>query len=113
MLQLPGTDGHSVPVFADVLSRRLAQVLPLDADYQLAQKSPIDLELSVQIAPDLIANVQGGLVDCLRGLGVDVAALRWQLHTTLPPMNPTQKRRKIVCHASAFAVTSHDSSTHL
>jgi putative adenylate-forming enzyme len=109
MLQLPDMHGHAVPVFADVLSRCLAQSLPLQADYQLEQNGPVALELSAQVAPELIATIQHKLEDCLRGLGVNVAALHWQLYTTLPASLPTQKRRRIVRHAARRAVP-HDAS---
>ncbi|MFM9899920.1 MAG: F390 synthetase-related protein [Polaromonas sp.] len=94
-LQLADAQGRAVVVFSDVLSRALAQVLPLTADYRLVQDGPALLHLHADLALPELARVQRHLQATLQALGVHTAALRWALHQDLAAFEPTRKRRRI------------------
>lgn len=98
-LLLPGSDGVARPVFADVLTRALARVLPLTADYRLVQTGPAALRLHAALAPaepTTLAAVRDELARVLGALGVDAARLQWTLSAEVPAFDPTRKRRRIV-----------------
>ncbi|MFC5475105.1 F390 synthetase-related protein [Paraherbaspirillum soli] len=96
LLTLPGVDGKPVPVFPDMLSRALAQVLPMDADYRLIQQAPLALTLHAEIAADQLAAVRTHIEQALRQISVDVQRLSWTLLDQVPAFNPTIKRRRII-----------------
>ncbi len=93
-LRLPAADGRLITVFADVLSRAFAQVLPLAADYRLIQTGPRALSLHVE-STALAAQCQRRLQAVLNQLGVD-ATLTWTLHNRLPDSHIATKRRRII-----------------
>lgn len=95
MLHLPGRQGDDVPVFADLLSRALAQSLPVDADYRLLQTGPTSLTLQAQISTAMLPVVRAHLDQTLTQLGVATSALSWTLSPDVPAFDPTQKRRRI------------------
>ena len=97
-LVLPGRDGASRRVFADVCARALAQSLPLHADYRLTQTAPLALSLAVDgcHAVGALAVCQHHLVDVFARLGVATEALAWTLSPVVPASDLTQKRRRIV-----------------
>lgn len=96
LLRLPGRDGTVVEVFADALSRAIAQVLPLAADYRLEQTGRADLALHVAGASEALAGCQAHLQAFLARQGVDTSQLVWTLAPALPPIDFTVKRRRIV-----------------
>jgi putative adenylate-forming enzyme len=96
MLLLPDRNGETVSVFSDVLSRALAQVLPLDADYRLLQDGPASLRLHAPLAAEKLAALRAHLEQTLRHLGVDHDALAWTLLDQVPAFDPATKRRRIV-----------------
>lgn len=96
MLLLPGRDGETVSVFSDVLSRALAQALPLDADYRLLQDGPASLRLHAPLAAEQLAAVRTHLAQTLCQLGIDHEALTWTLLDQVPAFDPATKRRRIV-----------------
>jgi putative adenylate-forming enzyme len=97
MLVLAAKRGGTVPLFADVLSRLLAQKLPITADYRLTQLDATTLRLDVQVPETELHAVQIWLTGKLAELGVDTALLQWELSRTVPPFNPSVKRRRIIC----------------
>lgn len=103
MLALPAKadadGGGVVAVFADVLSRALAQALPRDADYRLVQQGDSRLALHAMIPAVALPALRDHLQAVLRQLGVDVARLEWTLSSSVPAFDPTVKRRRIVRQA--------------
>ncbi|WP_411886081.1 F390 synthetase-related protein [Polaromonas sp. YR568] len=95
MLHLPGADGKPMPVFADALSRALAQSLPADADYRLLQTGASSLTLHAQLTAPALQAVRAHLNAALAQLGVATSALSWTLSRDVPAFDPTQKRRRI------------------
>jgi len=95
MLHLPGAHGKAVPVFADVLSRALAQSLPAEADYRLLQTGISSLALHAQVTLPALQLVRAHLDATLVQLGVSIQALSWTLSQEVPAFDPTQKRRRI------------------
>ena len=100
MLLLPDHAGRQQTVFADVLSRALAQALPWNADYRLRQTGARALTLHLELDAAAAAAVRQRLEQTLAGLGVNVAALEWRLEGALPPLDPTRKRRRIIREAA-------------
>jgi len=101
MLVLPSArDGDTVAVFADVLTRALAQALPPDADYRLVQQGDAGLLLHAALDEAELAALREHLATVLHGLGVDVERLEWTLSGTLPAFDPTKKRRRIMRRAA-------------
>lgn len=96
LLRLPGRDGTPIEVFADALSRAIAQVLPLSADYRLVQTGHTDLALHVTGTSETLAGCQAHLRAFLGRQGVDTAQLVWTLASELPSIDFTAKRRRIV-----------------
>jgi len=96
MLLLPDCQGRPQTVFADLLGRALAQVLPFDADYRLRQTGPCSLTLHLALQERQQVAVQEHLDRVLQGAGVDVAALQWQHEHSLPPLDTSRKRRRII-----------------
>jgi putative adenylate-forming enzyme len=92
---LPGRDGQRVSIFADVLQRALAQVLPLHADHQLDQTGPAALVLQADTDSRTLARAQVHLVRVLHALGVATGELAWVANETPPAWNATAKRRHI------------------
>lgn len=103
LLMLPGRSGQALPVFADLLSRALAQALPPEADYRLVQNGPAALRLHAELAPPALEALRAHLARVLADLGVDEQALRWELESTVPPFDPTAKRRRIIRKESVNA----------
>jgi len=101
LLRLPGADGRWVDVFADVVSRALAQSLPATCDYRLVQSSADTLELHVPANASVAAAAQAHLCDVFARLGVCVPRLRWRIAHQLPAANFATKRRRITRHREA------------
>lgn len=95
MLELPGNAGQPVRVFADMVSRALAQVLPMVADYALVQTGPDTLQLTADLPHVQLQAVQQHMDNRFASQGVKVAALQWTLQSATPPSNLTAKRRRI------------------
>lgn len=95
MLVLPATDGKSISVFADVLTRAFAQALPADCDYRLVQQGATTLQLHAAQDDAGLAALKVHLEVVLRGLGVAVERLSWTVSRELPAFDPTMKRRRI------------------
>ena len=99
LLRLPGADGRMVDVFADVVSRALAQSLPATCDYRLVQSSADTLELHVQeherAGASVAAAAQAHLCDVFARLGVSVSHLHWRIAHHLPAADFSTKRRRI------------------
>jgi putative adenylate-forming enzyme len=96
LLDLPGSAQARVAVFSDTLSRALAHVLPIDADYRLSQEGPGSLRLQATLSPEVLASVREHLNRTLAHLGVDTTQLNWTLDAQVPPFDATVKRRRIV-----------------
>jgi putative adenylate-forming enzyme len=96
LLRLPDERGAVVDVFADGLSRALAQVLPLDADYRVIQRGVRHLELYVDASAGQLAACRAHLDAYLSRLGVAVSRLDWMLQASLPPADFGSKRRRII-----------------
>ena len=101
MLLLPSTAGEPVAVFADVLTRAFAQALPPDGDYRLVQHGERTLQLHAALDVAGLAGLRAHLEQVLQRLGVDIEGLAWTMDSTLPPFDPTMKRRRIVRKAAA------------
>ncbi|SFX96883.1 putative adenylate-forming enzyme [Janthinobacterium lividum] len=96
MLLLPSTrGGEPVAVFADVLTRAFAQVLPPDADYRLVQSGDVSLQLHAALDDAGLAALRAHLAAVLQGLGVATDGLAWTMSGELPSFDPTMKRRRI------------------
>lgn len=98
VLRLPGAAGAPVTVFADVVSRALAQVLPLDADYRLVQSGPRALGLAIAPLDAAVhQRCRAHLGQVFARLGVATEALHWDAPAGLPvAVDFTVKRRRIV-----------------
>jgi putative adenylate-forming enzyme len=96
LLRLPGRDGGTVDVFADGLSRAIAQTLPLAADYRLVQTGRAHLAFYVDGMHDGLAACKTHLDHFLARQGVETSQLVWTLNPTLPPIDFGAKRRRIV-----------------
>ncbi|HTJ94943.1 MAG TPA: F390 synthetase-related protein [Pararobbsia sp.] len=96
LLRLPGRDGRIVEVFADALSRAIAQVLPLAADYRLVQTGSTHLTLYVQGMREGIDICKAHLQRFLAYQGVATAQLVWTLTSVLPLADFGAKRRRIL-----------------
>ena len=101
LITLPTMRGESIAVFSDVLARALAQALPMHADYRLIQKDLCSLHLHAEIEHEKLQTVRAHIERALMKLGVDVSRVTWTLHETVPPFNPTAKRRRIIREAKA------------
>jgi phenylacetate-coenzyme A ligase PaaK-like adenylate-forming protein len=112
MLVLPGRNGEAVSVFSDVLSRALAQALPLDADYRLVQDGPASLRLHAPLATEKLAALRAHLEQTLRHLGVDHDALTWTLLDQVPAFDPATKRRRIVRAVERHLMKRPELQTH-
>lgn len=95
-LSLPGPDGTPVPLFSDLLSRALAQVLPASADYRLVQQDDTRLALHAEVAPGELPAIQAHLAAVLAGVGVATDRIGWSLDNVVPPFEPMTKRRRII-----------------
>ena len=95
MLLLRAPGGDELSIFADAVSRILAQSLPLQADYRLTQTGPKDLTLAVQGTDVEVDAIRVQLMAGLATMGVDTTNLVWTLTSVIPPFNPTVKRRRI------------------
>lgn len=95
MLHLRDAEGASVPVFADALSRVIAQALPLQADYRLTQTGRFELTLAAAVEDALLPSIRDRIVEGLSKMGVDTARLEWTLSTQIPVFAPSVKRRRI------------------
>jgi putative adenylate-forming enzyme len=101
LLRLPGANGTPVEVFADGLSRAIAQTLPRTADYWLVQTGPGSLALYVDTPGAPLTQYQADLNAYLQRLGVAAPSLQWELHASLPPTDFSAKRRRIIRHREA------------
>jgi len=81
---------------ADALSRAIAQVLPITADYRIVQKGKTSLALFVEGAGDSLDACRAHLERFLLHQGVDISSLTWTLDQTLPVVDFGAKRRRIV-----------------
>lgn len=95
MLILTSSTGERVTVFADVISRALAQVLPLHAEYLLLQTNAAELTLYATAPLDALTLTSNHLNAVFIQLGIDVGALKWSLENVVPPLTPGSKRRRI------------------
>lgn len=95
-LALPGPDGSTVPLFSDMLSRVLAQVLPASADYRLIQTGPATLALHAAVSGEQLGAIEQHLASALRQVGVAVDGIGWTSSTQVPPFDPMVKRRRII-----------------
>jgi len=95
MLELPGITGAVVHAFADVVSRALAQSLPVNADYALVQTGRAHLKLTAQLSEDALERVREHVVGTFAGLGVAVEQLTWTLENRPLVVDLTTKRRRI------------------
>lgn len=96
-LLLADAQGHRQTIFADLLSRALAQQLPLESDYRLEQLSADTLHLTATCDAPTLERTREGLIQCLAQQGVDTQALHWKIQEV--PTIPVQfdrKRRRIV-----------------
>lgn len=96
LLRLPGRDGRTVDVFADGLSRAIAQVLPLAADYRVVQTGRTCVALYVEGANDGLAACKAHLDRFFSHQGVATSQLVWTLSPVLPPADFGIKRRRVV-----------------
>lgn len=96
LLKLPGHDGSPVDVFADGVSRVIAQSLPFEADYRLIQDGATQLSLHVDAPSARIDACRERLVEHFGRHGVDGARLQWRVSRAMPPVDFTVKRRRIV-----------------
>lgn len=94
VLHLPGRTGGTVDVFADVINRALAQVLPMAADYRLEQTGPAALALWTD-SPAAEADARIHLSRVLDELGVDAAGLAWSALAATPSIDLMTKRRRV------------------
>ena len=111
MLELPGLGSEKIKVFSDVLTRALAQALPFDCDYRLAQTSQSELSLQVALDAAAFERVRLHVESVLHGLGVDAARLSWVHVDTIPVFDATRKRRRIVRQAARHATDNADASS--
>jgi putative adenylate-forming enzyme len=95
LLLLPGANGTQVEVFADGLSRAIAQTLPHTADYRLVQAGMTSLALYVESPPGQLTYHQAHLSAYLERVGVAAATLQWELYGSLPATDFSAKRRRI------------------
>jgi len=95
MLELPGRNGLPVHAFADVISRALAQALPLTADYRLEQTDPETLVLRADVDVGILHRVRDHLTEALLDLGVATDQLHWHLVSSTLDVTLTAKRRRI------------------
>ena len=95
LLLLPGRNGRLIPVFADALHRVMSNVLPLDADYRLAQPGRIRLKLSAQVPQEAFPKIRLEVEDALRAMSIAVGQLQWEFSSEVPPFTPSVKRRRI------------------
>jgi putative adenylate-forming enzyme len=104
MLILPAANGGHIPVFSDVLSRGLAQILPADADYRMVQNNEASLTLSAAIGAEKLDAACIHLSAILQQLGVDVKSISWTLCDSILTFDPTAKRRRITRHTFAAEI---------
>lgn len=95
LLILPSATGAPVMVFADIISRALAQVLPLEADYLLLQTGPTQIVLHATAPPTDLAHVSTHMNSVFTRLGVATEVLDWSLTSEVPVLAPSTKRRRI------------------
>jgi putative adenylate-forming enzyme len=103
LLELPATKQATVAVFADTLSRTLAQALPVEADYRLVQDGVASLRLHAALDNPVLEAVRDYLNQTLSRLGVNTAQLTWTLDPQLPAFDPTVKRRRIIREEATHA----------
>lgn len=96
LLRLPGANGTQVEVFADGVSRAIAQTLPRSADYRLVQTGRDSLALYVESPAAQLSHYQAHLSAYLERVGVAAATLQWELHASLPASDFSAKRRRIL-----------------
>lgn len=95
-LRLPARDRSTVDIFADGLSRAIAQVLPVWADYRMIQSGSRHLSLHVAGEMQSLEACRQRLIGFLEKHGVETSALIWKLSSQLPVTGFSTKRRRIV-----------------
>jgi putative adenylate-forming enzyme len=95
-LLLPGADGRTKTVFADLCSRLIANALPLAADYRLEQHGADRLQLTADCPLPDLERCRDALAAGFAGQGVAVAALHWQLASQPIASDFRHKRRRIM-----------------
>lgn len=95
LLLLPSSQGRTIPVFADSLSRILLRVLPLDLDYRLSQTGAHRLHLTCPLDQTLHTHTIAELNRLLAELGVASSTLEWSIEPVAPRFDPNAKRRRI------------------
>jgi putative adenylate-forming enzyme len=103
LLVLPAARETTMAIFADTLSRALAQALPLDADYRLVQDGAASLRLHAALDNPALEAVRDHLNQTLSRLGVNTAQLAWTLDPQLPAFDPATKRRRIIREEATHA----------
>ena len=95
-LLLPDEADEPRVVFADACSRVIALVLPLTADYRLAQTGARTLTLSADCAPAELERCREALNEFFARQGINVQRLIWTLQPLVLPPRFEAKRRRIV-----------------
>ncbi len=110
--------GKNISVFADVIERAISQSLTgedgkwTELDYELVQTQ--ENQPSTQLTPNthlmlsidcqhldqqeqqtVLTNTQQHLEQTLTNLGVDINKITWQIKNSLPPIDFTQKKRRV------------------
>lgn len=89
-------DGRPVTVFADAVSRVLAQVLPATADYELLQTSSLTLTLKGTCPLSSLVSAGAELGNLFSRYGIDSSGLSWTFESgTQFEWQPHVKRRRI------------------
>lgn len=88
--------GREVTVFADLCSRALAQILPIEADYRLIHTHDQKITLLANTELEVLKKCQTHLEQVFIKQGVDIKKLVWSLETSLPEADYTNKRRRII-----------------
>ena len=97
ILYLPAKKGGAIPIFADLVMRAFAQVLPIQSDFQLTQIAHNTLQLYIEGSTDLASKTKAHLITTFERLGIHGTELIWQLITE-PIIYPfTAKRCRIRC----------------
>ncbi|MBH5328898.1 CoF synthetase [Eikenella sp. S3360] len=83
-------------LFADAVSRAIAQILPWNVDYRLTQERHI-LTLQAALPAEQWQAFTAHLNAFFAAQGVPAAGLEWRLDARAPEQDFTKKRRRIVC----------------
>lgn len=94
-LKLSGKDQPEVLVFADLCERIFAQILPLEADYQLDQIAKNQLKLTACCDENQLKQCQHKFLEVFEQLGVDTPQISWQLSRLPIERKLADKRRRV------------------